>query len=95
MPVMKNYMETCVQDSLKPVLESINACTCDICKYDITAIALNTLPPKYVVTRKGQIYTKLTVLHNQFDVDIITAITRAAGIVAASPRHELEETETI
>jgi len=88
MAMMKNYMETCVEDSLKPVLNSINSCTCESCLMDITAIALNALPPKYVVTRRGQLYTKISALQNQFDVDIIAAITKAAAIVGRSPRHD-------
>jgi len=54
---------------------------------DIRAIALNSLPPKYVVTRKGELYTKLSSLQQQFDVDIISAITKAAVIVGRNPRH--------
>jgi competence protein ComFB len=52
------------------------------------AFALNALPTKYVVTRKGRLYAKLSVLQGQFDVDIIRAITDAAVRVDQSPRHE-------
>ena len=84
---VKNYMENCVVDSMKMVLKQINACQCDKCSADILAIALNTLPPKYVVTEKGELYSKLATLRQQFDVDIIAAITKAAVIVGRSPRH--------
>lgn len=90
MPVIKNYMEDCVKDMLPSILEDVNSCTCEECYYDITAIALNSLPPKYVVTHKGQLYTKLAVLQRQFEVDIIAAITKASVIVSRSPRHEKE-----
>ena len=85
---LRNYMENCVQDSLKPVLTAINACQCDQCSADIMAIALNSVPPKYVVTRKGELYSKLSTLRQQFDVDIIAAITKAAVIVGRAPRHD-------
>ena len=55
---------------------------------DIKAIALNALPQKYVVTRKGELYAKVNTLQNQFEVDIIAAITRASVIVGRNPRHE-------
>lgn len=87
MPEMKNYMEVCVANMLTRVLEGINTCTCENCRYDITAITLNSLPTKYVVTKQGQLYTKLYSLQQQFDVDIIAAITKAAAIVAENPRH--------
>lgn len=88
LPEIKNYMEVCVRDSLVQVLTSLGVCTCARCRYDIMALALNDLPPKYVVTHKGHIYTKLSALQNQFTVDIITAITQAAGIVSQRPRHD-------
>jgi len=85
---LRNYMEDCVDDQLLSVLRGVNCCMCENCLFDIKAIALNSLPPKYVVTRKGQLYTKLFTLQQQFDVDIIAAITKAAVIVSRTPRHE-------
>ena len=89
--MMKNYMEDCVGDMIEPVLNNINSCKCEVCRYDIKAIALNSLPPKYVVTQKGQLYTKISALQHQFDVDIIAAVTKAAVIVGRNPRHSEEE----
>jgi competence protein ComFB len=81
-------MEDVVQDMMPNVLKRLDICQCERCCMDILANVLNKLPPKYVVTRKGQLYTKLASLQHQFDVDIITAITTAASIVGANPRHE-------
>jgi competence protein ComFB len=88
---IKNYMEDCVNDMMDGILSEINYCKCEKCRYDISAIALNSLPAKYVVTKRGQLYTRLDALQNQFDVDIISAITKAAVIVNRSPRHDNEE----
>jgi len=87
MPEIKNYTEVCVKDMIESMLPRLDCCKCDNCKYDIMAIALNSLPPKYVVTHTGQIYTKLNALQNQFEADIIAAITRAVKMVTAKPRH--------
>ncbi len=91
MPEIMNYMEICVSDMIMSILKEIHCCTCEKCVYDIKAITLNSLPPKYVVTKKGHLYTKLSALQQQFDVDIIAAITKAAVIVSRSPRHEERE----
>lgn len=91
--LIKNYMELCVNDMLDSVLTGINACRCERCRMDTLAIALNSLPPKYVVTKKGELYTKLSSLQNQFDVDIIAAITKASVIVGRNPRHDPEQDE--
>lgn len=88
MPQIKNYMEEVVFNQMKEILTEINVCTCEKCLLDIAAIALNILPPKYVVTEKGMLYSKVDSLGQQFEVDVIAAITRAAVIVKRSPRHE-------
>jgi len=88
MPQIKNYMEEVVFSQLKEVIEDINCCTCEKCMLDIAAIALNNLPPKYIVTPKGELYSKINSLKQQFEVDVIAAITRAAVLVKRNPRHE-------
>ena len=86
---LKNYMENCVSDKLPAVIKNMDICTCERCKMDILAYSLNQLPPKYVATPKGHIYTKLEAMQNQFDADIIIALTSAAKLVGDNPRHEL------
>lgn len=88
MAQIKNYMEEIVFNLIKEVLSDINMCTCDKCILDIAAIALNDLPPKYIVTEKGELYSKINALKQQFEVDVIAAITKAAVIVKRRPRHE-------
>ena len=86
---IKNYMEVCVFNALDKVLTSLGSCTCDICKLDVMAMALNNLPPKYVVTSRGELYSKINNLRHQFDVDITAAITSASVLVSRNPRHDL------
>lgn len=88
---LRNLMEEMVTNSLEDVLKDINVCNCETCMTDITAIALNSLPPKYIVTEKGELYSKSNVLRQQFEVDIISAITKAAVIVKRNPRHGVNE----
>lgn len=89
--VIRNYMEICVQEMLPTILKEINSCACEKCTLDILAISLNSLKPKYVVTKRGELYSKLAMLRHQFDVDIIAAITKAAVIVARDPRHNEDD----
>ncbi len=85
---LKNYMEEVVINLMDEVLKGIDVCKCDKCVLDIAAIALNDLPPKYTVTEKGELYSKVNALRNQFEVDIISAITKAAVLVKRNPRHD-------
>jgi len=88
MPKIKNYMEEIVFHMMKEILDDINMCTCDKCMLDIAAIALNDLPPKYIVSEKGELFSKINTLRQQFEVDVISAITKAAVLVKRNPRHE-------
>ncbi len=88
MVIIKNYMEEVVLNLMEGVLDDINMCKCELCVMDIAALALNDLPPKYIATEKGELYSKANALRNQFEVDVIAAITKAAVLVKRSPRHK-------
>ena len=82
-------MEICVDQIMGEAQKNLDCCACGRCVNDIRALALNSLPPKYVATRKGQLYSKVDTLRNQFSVDILTALTKAAAVVKEHPRHDL------
>jgi len=89
---LKNYMEDLVWDQLDAVIaRHPGVCNCEKCKYDITALALNFLPPRYIVTAKGETFTRIKSLEQQFNIDIIAAISQAIKIVSGRPQHHNEQ----
>ena len=82
-------MEDIVSHKLEDLLKLMNLCKCEKCRLDIMAIALNDLPPKYVVTDKGELYIKIRELEQQFEVDVETAIVKAAMFVSKNPKHDI------
>ncbi|WP_200804852.1 late competence development ComFB family protein [Anaerosalibacter sp. Marseille-P3206] len=89
---LKNLMEDEVMYTVNKLLsDRKDMCTCDKCKLDIAAIVLNVLPPRYVVTEKGKLYGKVENMSYQFDVDVITEVTKAINIVKNSPHHNKQE----
>jgi competence protein ComFB len=88
---IRNYMEDMVLAKMPIVMKQMGVCDCDRCRLDILAYVLNKMPPKYVVTVKGTIYAKLSLLQSQFDVDILTHITHAAAMVKERPRHDEQD----
>lgn len=83
-----NYMEDAVFELLDKLLaERDDICKCERCKLDIAALVLNKLPPKYVVTQKGSVYTRLGELQLQSRVDTIREFTNAIKIVKNKPNH--------
>lgn len=88
---IRNYMEDLVFAQLDTVIKDVKVCNCEKCKMDIAAIALNSLQPHYIVTAKGRLFTKLNTLQQQFDIDVLSAIIKAAILVKRNPQHNHEE----
>ncbi len=86
---MHNYMEEVVQDELELLLaDKDDLCTCQKCRYDIMVWALNRLPPQYVITDRGRLYTRLSEQEAQFKADVVKVLTKAIQHVARNPQHD-------
>jgi len=82
-------MEITVDRILPNLLKAFNnLCTCEKCILDIKAIALNNLPPHYVVTDKGELYSKISEMDIQYETDVMKALIDAIAKVSKNPRHE-------
>lgn len=79
-----NIMEGIVLGKLDSVLSRFQCCRCDRCKKDIVALALNKLPPKYMVLSRGQVPPDIDA---QTNAQVVTAMIQAAIRVRAKPRH--------
>lgn len=85
---LKNYMEDLVWEKLGEMMaKQEDMCQCERCCHDVASLALNSLPPHYVVTDTGEVYTRVKGLETQFVIDIVSAISRAIVTVHAQPRH--------
>lgn len=87
-----NYPELAVKELINEVLQEYarqnpGTCKCQRCKNDIMALALNNLPPKYVVTDIGKVYTKAVYDQVGGKAQIIAALTSAIQRVQQHPRH--------
>lgn len=82
--VVVNTMEALVLSKLDSVLERFSCCRCDRCKKDIIALALNKLPPKYMVLAEGQPEPDVDA---QLNAQVVTAMIQSVIKVRANPRH--------
>jgi len=88
MPVI-NVMEQMVRNKLQDRLEKSDCCKCDKCLDDMMAIALNNLPPKYVSTPRGELFSRVgSSLEKQNSLDIEFAVISAIEFVANHPHHD-------
>lgn len=82
--VLVNLMEQLVTDRLDEVFAKFNCCRCDKCRRDVAAIALNALPPKYVVAEPDDIPHLLSQTPTK---EISTALIKAILSVKNNPQH--------
>lgn len=87
-----NLIEDLVEDLMDATLKNIpNTCDCNQCRSDIAAIVLNKIPPKYVATSEGYLYSKADkVFSHQSQTDMVKLIAEAQRIVSSNPRHDKE-----
>ena len=83
-----NVMEDIVKDKLNEILKTENCCKCDLCIEDMTALALNKLPARYVSTHNGELFSKLNSTVRQNSVDLNIAVAEAIACVSKKPSHE-------
>jgi competence protein ComFB len=83
-----NIMETIVIKKLEEVWDTSDCCKCEQCRNDIIAYALNQLPPKYVASSEGELYSRASELSAEQEFDILLAVARAMQIVTDNPRHD-------
>ena len=82
-----NIVEDLVKSAAPEYAEKMGCCTCYRCVNDIIAMTLNALPPKYVVTQKGMLFSKISSYENQHSADLMAALTKSCLFVKESPRH--------
>ena len=82
--VVVNLMEQLVTERLDAVFEKFNCCRCDKCRHDVAALALNALPPQYVVAQPEEIPALLAAASTK---EIPGALVKAILQVKSNPQH--------
>lgn len=82
-----NVMQVLVEEKAPRYAQMFDVCQCEQCMADIKALALNNLPPKYVVMRQGDVIPKLTFYEGKYGSDIIAQLLNACRIVKEHPHH--------
>lgn len=83
----RNLMESVVEELYDEFTSTLDCCHCERCRCDVVCYALNQLPPKYIMTHEGEMFTRLNQLSNQHSADILSAIATGARLVKEHPRH--------
>lgn len=85
-PPLVNLMEAFVEKRLDAALKKFKCCDCERCRKDVLAVALNKLPPLYVIEDDPDIRD----LHErERAAQVATALVQAILTVKARPSHEV------
>lgn len=82
--VVVNLVEQLVADRLDAAFDKFNCCRCDKCRRDVAALALNALPPQYVVAEPEDIPR---LLREAPAKEIPTALVKAILQIKNNPQH--------
>lgn len=83
-----NIMEDKVIYAINKTAPELNCCTCDKCKAEFAAYVLNRIPPKYVDTEKGALFTKANHMSADFDMKILLEIAQASAAIGKPVGHD-------
>lgn len=88
--VFLNVMETLVREKVDTYMNQFGTCKCSRCKADITALALTSLPSKYVVVSRNAATPLMNFYSQRFAGAITVEITKACTKVKEHPHHGRE-----
>ncbi len=84
--VLVNLMEELVLAKLDSTVDRFNCCKCDKCKKDIAALALNRLPPRYLVMKEKD-EERRRQNEEAHASEVTSALVQAILVVKKQPRH--------
>lgn len=85
--VVVNAYEELVKQNVLMMVEYMNMCSCNKCVSDACALVLNQMPPLYVTTRQGELFTKVHQAARDQHIDLTVKVVQALQMVKESPRH--------
>ena len=85
--VLVNIYEELVKNKVSSIIHTIDMCRCKKCQLNACAIALNTLPAKYVTTTRGSLLAQLAVSSMECQTDVEVAVLKALKTVKECPLH--------
>lgn len=83
-PALVNLMEGFLEKRMDDALEKFKCCTCERCRNDILAMALNKLPALYVIEEDADLRD---LYERERSAQVATALVQAILAVKAHPAH--------
>ncbi len=88
--VQVNVIQYLVDECVEKYMKMFGLCTCEQCREDVKALALNNLMPKYVVMPRYQISPRMSMYEGRHHSEVTAQILRACKTVMDNPRHDAD-----
>lgn len=85
--VLVNIVEEFVRAKVKDAIKQAQMCGCTLCEFNVCAIALNALPPRYVTTQEGHLLAQAALMNPEYQKEVDIQISKAMTIVHENLRH--------
>jgi competence protein ComFB len=85
-----NILEEIVKARTDKLIEGMDMCGCERCRYDACALALNSLSPKYVTTSRGALLSQADFISLERRTEIDVQVIKALMLVKERPRHDTD-----
>ena len=85
--ILTNIIEEMVKQTVNSIIPTMDMCTCEICRLNACAIALNALPAHYVTTTKGSLMARISIERKDYQIQVLVETTKALMMVKKHPLH--------
>jgi len=85
-----NVMQALVEDRVDKYMKTFKMCTCHRCRTDVVALALTSLPAKYIVIPGHESVPMLSIYESRYSAEVTAQIVSACQKVSEHPRHANE-----
>ncbi len=85
--ILVNIVEELVKQTVNEVISKMDMCSCEICRLNACAIALNKLEPHYVTTTRGKLLAKIITEKMNYHTEVLVEVTKALMSVKENPLH--------
>jgi competence protein ComFB len=85
--IMVNIVEELVKSKVNEAMLNTDICTCQLCRLNVCALTLNSLPPKYVTTKRGALLARIGLMNAEYEFNLNVQIAKALKTVKECPLH--------
>ncbi len=82
-----NVLQALVEDKVDKYIKQFKMCGCHRCRTDVIALALTSLPAKYIVVPENESVPMLSIYESRYSAAVTAQLIAACKKVSEHPRH--------